>query len=61
MAGSRAHRNMQKSEGRNPKTERRPKAEIRAECALSRFSNFGSRPSFGLRVSAFHMRPTFMD
>jgi hypothetical protein len=53
-----------KSEGRNPKAERRPKAEGRNLEPLN--SDFGFRASFGLRISAFgfhtgfHPRPSII-
>src|SRR5512135_14725 len=54
-----------KPEARNPKPERRPKPEVRkrhyasARCCLPVFrtSDFGLRPSFGLRASAFGLPP----
>ena len=43
-----------KAEGRRPKEGRNPKAEARTALGLGfRPSDFGLRPSFGLRVSAF--------
>jgi tetratricopeptide (TPR) repeat protein len=43
-----------KSEGRNPKSERRPKSEIRRQpLAAPGVSDFGFRPSFGFRISDF--------
>ena len=54
-------------EGRGPKTERRPRAEDRshqlsvaqfsARARPLRISDFGFRPSFGLRVSGFGLPP----
>ena len=56
-----SHHAALKSEDRNPKPERRPKSEIRGQLApgwgcfneVALDSDFGFRPSFGLRYSCF--------
>ena len=47
-----------KSETRNPKSERRPKSEIRKGFAAAtlRISDFGLLSDFGFRVSDFILR-----
>jgi predicted GIY-YIG superfamily endonuclease len=45
-----------KSEARNPKCERSPKYEVRKQTALPWLSEFGFRPSFGLRPSDFGLQ-----